>query len=54
VLLLDAIMVYHHDENSLGLGMIVYLQILIAVAVIIQLLSEGIHIPEDVVREMVT
>ena len=47
-------MVYHHDENSLGLGMIIYLQILIVVTVIFQLLSEDVPIPEDVVHEMVT
>lgn len=50
---LVVIMIYSHSENSLGLRMIAYLQILITVAVIIQALSNDVPISEGIVGKMV-
>ena len=46
-------MVCSPNDNSLGLGMIAYLQVLIAVTIVLQLLSQDVLLPQDVVREMV-
>lgn len=47
------IMVCSSNDNSLLLGMIAYLEILISFAVLIQMLLEEVLISDDVVHEMV-
>ena len=42
-----------HYENVFAVDFIVYLQVLIAIAVLLQCLLDEVTIPDDVVREMV-
>jgi hypothetical protein len=42
-----------HYENVFAVDFIAYLQVLLAVAVLLQFLLDEVTIPDDVVREMV-
>ena len=46
-------MVSMHNENVLTMDFIAYLQVLIAVSVLLQFLLDEVTIPDDIVREMV-
>ena len=46
-------MVSTHIENSLALDFLAYLQVLVAVAVVIQFLLEDVPIPDDIVCKIV-